>query len=85
MTPSSFSGAVLRVRAWSLLVAGGAAGIVLPHPVTTALWAAAARLFAKAGDTGLVARLTSATKYGPRIRRRLAKAPHEATLRLSLA
>lgn len=85
MTPSSLSGAVLRGCAWSLLLVGGAAGIVLPHPVTTALWTAAARLFAKGGDEAMVARLRSATKFGRRIRRGLAKAPHEATLRLSPA
>jgi len=85
MTPSSLSGAVLRVCAWSLLLAGGGARIVLPHPVTTALWTTAARLFAQAGDARMVARLTSATKFGPRIRRRLAKAPRQAALRLNLA
>ncbi|ATC30244.1 hypothetical protein [Caulobacter vibrioides] len=85
MTLSPLSGAVLRILAWSLLLAGGVAGIVLPHPVTTALWTAATRLFAKAGDAGMVARLTSATKFGPRIRLRLAKAPRQAALRLRLA
>lgn len=65
--------AALRVSGWGLLLAGGAAGIVLPHPVTTALWTAAARLFDKASDCGMVARLTSATKFGPLIRRGLAK------------
>ena len=77
--------AALRVSGWSLLLAGGAAGIVLPHPVTTALWTAAARLFDKAGDRGMVARLTSVTKFGPRIRRGLAKARGSSHLRLSLA
>lgn len=77
--------AALRVSGWSLLMAGGAAGIVLPHPVTTTLWTAAARLFDKAGDRGMVARLTSATKFGPRIRRGLAKARGSNALRLSLA
>lgn len=77
--------AALRVSGWSLLLAGGAAGIVLPHPVTTTLWTAAARLFDKAGDRGMVARLTSATKFGPRIRRRLAQGARPTNLRLSPA
>lgn len=85
MLSPSPSDAILRLSGWSLLLAGGVAGIVLPHPVTTALWTVATRLFAKAGDAGMVARLTSATKFGPRIRRRLAKAPRQATPRLSLA
>jgi uncharacterized membrane protein YbaN (DUF454 family) len=85
MTLSPLSGAALRFLAWSLLLVGGVAGIVLPHPVTTALWTAAAQLFAKAGDEAMVARLTSATKFGPCIRRRLVKAPRKATLRLSPA
>jgi uncharacterized membrane protein YbaN (DUF454 family) len=72
----------LRVSGWSLLMAGGAAGIVLPHPVTTALWAAAARLFARSGDAGMVARLTSATKFGPRIRKRLSRTGRPTALRL---
>jgi hypothetical protein len=29
---------------------------VLPHPVTTALWTAAARAFERAGDVNMVAR-----------------------------
>ncbi|MDR6627697.1 hypothetical protein [Caulobacter segnis] len=74
--------AALRVSSWSLLLAGGAAGIVLPHPVTTTLWTAAARLFARAGDQKMVARLLSATKFGPRIRRGLAKDDRASTLRL---
>lgn len=77
--------AALRVSGWSLLLAGGAAGIVLPHPVTTALWTAAARLFGRAGDRGMVSRLTSATKFGPRIRRRLAQGPRPTGFRLSPA
>lgn len=77
--------AALRVSGWSLLMAGGAAGIVLPHPVTTTLWTAAARQFDKAGDRGMVARLTSATKFGPRIRRGLVKDRDSSALRLSLA
>ncbi len=64
--------AALRVSGWSLLMAGGAAGIVLPHPVTPALWTAAARLVMWSGDAGMVARLTSATMVGSRIRRDLA-------------
>ncbi len=74
--------AALRVSGWSLLLAGGAAGIVLPHPVTTALWSTAARLFDKSGDRGMVARLTSATKFGPRIRRRLTQGPRPTGFRL---
>jgi len=57
-----------RVEAWTLLTLGLAAGIVAPRPVTTALWTAAARAFERAGDTGMVARLTSGTKFGGRIR-----------------
>jgi hypothetical protein len=55
----------IRLSGWSLLIAGVGAGIVLPHPVTTRLWTAAGKLFALAGDHGMVARLTSATKFGP--------------------
>ncbi|PHY17944.1 hypothetical protein [Caulobacter sp. BP25] len=75
----------VRILGWSLLLAGGAAGIVLPHPVTTALWTAAARLFQQAGDQRMVDRLTSATKFGPRIRKRLAKDRRPTALHLSLA
>ena len=75
----------LRVSGWSLLLAGGAAGIVLPHPVTTSLWTAAARLFDRAGDRRLVGRLLSATKFGPRIRRGLAVDRRPAALRMSHA
>jgi hypothetical protein len=57
-----------RLEAWTLLTLGLAAGIVLPHPVTTALWTASARSFERAGDVGMVARLTSGTKFGRRIR-----------------
>jgi hypothetical protein len=57
-----------RLEAWTLLALGLAAGIVAPHPVTTALWTAAARAFERAGDVGMVARLTSGTKFGGRIR-----------------
>jgi hypothetical protein len=64
----SVSRAVNRTEAWTLLALGLAAGLALPHPVTTALWTAAARAFARAGDHSMVARLTSATKFGPRIK-----------------
>ena len=57
-----------RLEAWTLLALGLAAGIVLPHPVTTSLWTAAARAFERAGDAGMVRRLTSGTKFGSRIR-----------------
>jgi hypothetical protein len=57
-----------RLEAWPLLVLGLAAGIVAPHPVTTALWTAAARAFERADDADMVARLTSSTKFGRRIR-----------------
>uniref|UniRef100_B0T5D7 Uncharacterized protein n=1 Tax=Caulobacter sp. (strain K31) TaxID=366602 RepID=B0T5D7_CAUSK len=57
-----------HLEAWTLLALGLAAGIVLPHPVTTALWTAAARAFERAGDAGMVSRLTSATKFGPWIK-----------------
>jgi hypothetical protein len=60
-----------RLEAWTLLVLGLAAGIVLPHPVTTVVWTAAARAFERAGDVGMAARLTSATKFGGRISARL--------------
>ncbi|WP_165184421.1 hypothetical protein [Caulobacter soli] len=60
-----------RLEAWTLLALGLAAGIVLPHPVTTLLWTAAARAFERAGDDGMTARLTSATKFGGRISARL--------------
>lgn len=64
----SVSRALDRSEAWALLALGLAAGIVLPHPVTTALWTAAARAFRRAGDHRMVERLTSATKFGPRIK-----------------
>lgn len=57
-----------RFEAWTLLALGLAAGVALPHPVTTVLWTAAARAFGRAGDVGMVERLTSATKFGPRIK-----------------
>ena len=57
-----------RLEAWTLLALGLAAGIVLPHPVTTAPWTAAARAFRRAGDAEMVSRLTSGTKFGPRIK-----------------
>ena len=63
--------AAIRLSGWSLLIAGAGAGIVLPHPVTTRLWTAAGKLFALSGDHGMVARLTSPTKFGPNTRRGL--------------
>jgi hypothetical protein len=57
-----------RLEAWTLLALGLAAGIALPHPVTTVLWTAAARAFGQAGDAGMVSRLTSGVKFGPRIK-----------------
>jgi uncharacterized membrane protein YbaN (DUF454 family) len=57
-----------RIEGFALLALGLAAGIALPHPATTALWTAAARAFARAGDVGMVERLTSGTKFGPRVR-----------------
>ena len=60
-----------RVMGWMLLVIGAALGIVLPAPVTTTLWTAASRAFSRGGDTAMVLRLVSATKFGPRICRRL--------------
>jgi hypothetical protein len=65
----------IRLSGWSLLVAGAGAGIVLPHPVTTTLWTAAAKLFDRVGDHRMVARLNAATKFGPRIRRGLDRRP----------
>lgn len=60
-----------RTEGWSLLVLGVALGVVTPWPVTTALWTAAGRAFARGGDASMVQRLMSATKFGPRIRRNL--------------
>ncbi len=62
------STALDRFEAWTLLTLGLAAGIVLPHPVTAALWTSAARAFYRAGDAAMVERLSSATKFGSRIR-----------------
>ncbi|WP_425996428.1 hypothetical protein [Caulobacter sp. DWR1-3-2b1] len=62
---------VFRALGWLLLALGAALGIVAPAPVTTALWTAASRAFLRGGDTAMVLRLMSATKFGPRIRRRL--------------
>lgn len=67
--------AAIRFSGWSLLVAGVGAGIVLPHPVTTTLWTAAAKLFARVGDHEMVRRLTSATKFGPRVARGVSRRP----------
>lgn len=61
--------AAIRLSGWGLLLAGVGAGIVLPHPVTTTLWTASAKLFARTGDYKMVRRLTAATKFGPKIRR----------------
>jgi hypothetical protein len=65
----------IRLSGWSLIVAGVGAGIVLPHPVTTTLWTAAARLFERVGDQAMVRRLTSATKFGPRVARGVGRRP----------
>ena len=62
-----------RAAGWMLLILGAALGIVAPHPFTTAVWTAAARAFARGGDTAMVLRLMSATKFGPRIRRQLTR------------
>lgn len=67
--------AAIRLSGWSLLLAGVGAGVVLPHPVTTRLWTAAARLFDRVGDQKMVKRLTAATKFGPRVRRGLERRP----------
>ncbi len=67
--------AAIRLSGWSLIVVGVGAGIVLPHPVTTTLWTAAAKLFDRVGDRAMVRRLTSATKFGPRVRRGLDSRP----------
>jgi hypothetical protein len=56
MTRPPIAVLVDRLEAWTLLALGFAAGIVLPHPVTTALWTAAARAFERAGDVNMVAR-----------------------------
>ncbi|SFJ63920.1 hypothetical protein [Caulobacter sp. UNC279MFTsu5.1] len=71
MTRLSLAVPVDRVEAWTLFALGLAAGIVAPHPVTTALWTAAVRAFERAGDASMAARLTSSTKFGRRIRARL--------------
>ncbi|PVM72938.1 hypothetical protein [Caulobacter radicis] len=60
-----------RIAGYGLLALGLAAGVVLPHPATTALWSASARAFRRAGDEAMVSRLLSATKFGPRIARGL--------------
>lgn len=67
--------AAIRLSGWSLLIAGVGAGIVLPHPVTTTLWTAAAKLFARVGDQKMVRRLTTAAKFGPRVERGLNRRP----------
>lgn len=60
-----------RTVGFGLLALGLAAGVVLPHPVTTALWSASARAFRRAGDEAMVSRLLSTTKFGSRIARGL--------------
>lgn len=65
--------AAIRLSGWSLLVAGVGAGVFLPHPVTTALWTLSAKLFERVGDQGMVRRVTAATKFGPRIRKRFSR------------
>lgn len=62
---------VFRAKGWLWLGLGAALGIVAPAPVTTALWTVATRAFLRGGDQAMVSRLLSATKFGPRIRRRL--------------
>jgi hypothetical protein len=62
-----------RVAGWTLLALGGLAGLVLPGSVTAALWTAAAKAFSRGGDRPMVDRLTSATKFGPRVRRGLTR------------
>lgn len=73
--PADLISLAARLTGWMLLVVGAALGIVLPAPITTTLWTAASRAFARSGDTAMVLRLTSATKFGPRIRRRLNRPP----------
>ena len=68
MTRLPFALLADRLEAWTLLTFGLAAGVALPHPVTTALWTAAARAFGRAGDAEMVSRLISGTKFGPRIK-----------------
>jgi enoyl-CoA hydratase/carnithine racemase len=62
-----------RATGWVLLVLGAALGVVAPHPFTTTVWTAAGRAFARGGDIGMVSRLMSATKFGPRLRRQLTR------------
>ena len=62
-----------RMMGWMLLILGAALGVVAPHPLTTTVWTAASRAFARGGDTAMVLRLMSATKFGPRIRRNLSR------------
>ena len=69
--PADPAALAFRGLGWTLLMLGGLAGIVLPAVVTTGLWTAAGRAFARGGDDAMVQRLLSATKFGPRIRRRL--------------
>jgi hypothetical protein len=69
--PADPTALAFRTTGWVLLALGAALGIVMPAPVTTSLWTAASRAFARGGDTAMVLRLMSATKFGPRIRRKL--------------
>lgn len=69
--PTDPLSALFRLAGWLLLILGAALGVVTPSPVTTAVWTLAARAFARGGDTAMVLRLMSATKFGPRIRRNL--------------
>jgi len=69
--PHDLASIVFRATGWMLLVLGAALGVVAPHPITTTVWTASSRAFARGGDTGMVLRLMSATKFGPRIRRQL--------------
>jgi hypothetical protein len=69
--PNDLSSIAFRTAGWMLLILGAALGVVAPHPFTTTVWTAASRAFARGGDTAMVLRLMSATKFGPRIRRQL--------------
>ena len=69
------SATAFRLTGWSLLLAGVGARLVQPHPPPPPRGTPAAPRFARAGDRAMVDRLTSATKFGPRVRRRLAGRP----------
>lgn len=66
---------LLRLEGWGLLVLGAALGVVLPWPVTTAVWTAACRAFLRGGDTAMAQRLLSTAKFGPAIARNLRRSP----------